>query len=200
MLKSRDCPDLIEEEPNMYIDAPEGRKPVGVLMIEHRLIERALDILESRINKPDAKPDVIAFARIIDFFGTYADATHHGKEEDILFLEADKKKLSPESMTLLEDLRREHIQFRKYRSTMEKSNREIADGNAGAASVLYSTAREFIPLLRQHIIKEDKIFFPAFNALQHDEERKAMLESFKAFDAERIHETYRLLVEKYKQD
>ncbi len=184
----------------MYIDAPDGRKPVGVLMIEHRLIERALDILESHIKKPDTQPDVIAYSRIIDFFGTYADATHHGKEEDILFIEADKKALPEELVTILAELRREHIKFREYRSIMEKANREIADGRTEAVAVLYSTAAEFIPLLRRHIVKEDKIFFPGFNAMQHDEERKAMLESFKAFDVERIHETYRLVVERYSQD
>jgi hemerythrin-like domain-containing protein len=165
-------------------------------MIEHRLIERALNALEARINSPGSPPDVIAFAELIDFFGTYADATHHGKEEDILFIEADSVKLSDELAAVLAQLRDDHVRFRGYRRAMNEANRKLAAGNKAALNDLISTAKEFIPRLRQHIVKEDKVFFPGFDKLQQKADREKMKAAFYAFDAERIHETYKAVVDR----
>ena len=61
-------------------------KPPGPLMIEHRLIERMIKVLAGELEhmaaRAVANPQLIQVA--IDFFRTYADRTHHGKEEDIL--------------------------------------------------------------------------------------------------------------------
>ena len=180
----------------MYIDASAIRKPIGILMIEHRLIERALNVLEARINSPGSPPDVIAIAELIDFFGTYADATHHGKEEDILFVEADELKLSEELASVLAQLRDDHVRFRGYRRAMKEANRKLAKGDKAALNDLVSTAKEFIPRLRQHIVKEDQMFFPGFDKLQQKSDRDKMKIAFHAFDAERIHETYKAVVER----
>lgn len=177
----------------MYVDASGRRKPIGVLMIEHRLIERALKALEAKIRAPESRPDVVVFAELIDFFGTYADGTHHGKEEDIMFVDADQLKLGDELVKVLTELREDHIRFRGYRRAMDAANRKMAAGQMEAAQELIAAAREFIPRLRAHIIKEDKIFFPGFDALQNDEDREAMKKRFMEFDLERIHHTYQAL-------
>ncbi len=180
----------------MYVEAREKRKPIGVLMIEHRLIERALNILEAKIRAPATEPDVIAFAEIIEFFGTYADATHHGKEEDIMFVEADTLDLSEELEKTLAGLRQDHVEFRGYRRAMAEATRKVAAGNKEAAKELVATAREFIPRLRKHIEVEDKVFFPGFDKLQSREDREDMKKRFMEFDMERIHETYKSVVER----
>jgi hemerythrin-like domain-containing protein len=177
----------------MYLEAKGKRKPIGVLMIEHRLIERALTALEAKVNA--GRPDVIAFAELIDFFGTYADATHHGKEEDIMFVEADALAMGDELTRVLAELRDEHVRFRGYRRAMDADNRRLAAGDHAALGELAAKAREFIPLLRQHIVKEDKVFFPGFDLMQKPADRETMMKLFHDFDAERIHETYRLAVE-----
>ncbi len=180
----------------MYIEALEKRKPIGILMIEHRLIERALNALEAKAKDPGDPPDVISFAELIDFFGTYADATHHGKEEDIMFEVADGLSLPDDAVKILAELREEHVKFRGYRRAMDAANRRLAAGDRNALSELASKAEEFIPLLRQHILKEDKIFFPSFDRLQNPKDRDEMKERFRGFDAERIHETYKMVVER----
>ncbi len=61
-------------------------KARGLLMIEHRLIEKMLLLAETKIGKMDEDTfDPVFFDQIVDFIRFYADRTHHGKEEGILF-------------------------------------------------------------------------------------------------------------------
>jgi hemerythrin-like domain-containing protein len=59
----------------------------GPLMIEHRLIERMLKVVEGVVADIEAtqKVDPVFIDTAVDFIRFYADRTHHGKEEDILF-------------------------------------------------------------------------------------------------------------------
>ena len=68
-------------------------KPIGPLMWEHRIIEKMIDVLRNEIKTITEKSDVnaVLIDQAVDFFRTYADRTHHGKEEDILFRDLAKK-------------------------------------------------------------------------------------------------------------
>ena len=61
--------------------------PAGPLMIEHRLIEQAVSLIEkeSEIIRSGGKLDLPLLTSMIDFMRIYADRCHHGKEEEILF-------------------------------------------------------------------------------------------------------------------
>ena len=74
--------------------------PIGTLMMEHRLIERMIIIIkdELKVIQEEKKVNPIFIDNIVDFLRTYADQTHHGKEEDILFRELKKKNLSDEQL------------------------------------------------------------------------------------------------------
>ena len=60
------------------------------LMIEHRLIERMLSVIRDDLPKIKSKHkvDPVFVDIAVDFIRVYADRTHHGKEEDILFVPA----------------------------------------------------------------------------------------------------------------
>ncbi len=70
--------------------------PIAQLMVEHRIIERMIRLMkdEAESIKVTKKPDAVFINNAVDFIQTYADATHHGKEEKILFRELGKKGLS----------------------------------------------------------------------------------------------------------
>jgi hemerythrin-like domain-containing protein len=57
------------------------------LMIEHRLIERMIHVVNHALELVERTKavDPVFVDLAIDFIRTYADRTHHGKEEDILF-------------------------------------------------------------------------------------------------------------------
>ncbi|MFX1314105.1 MAG: cation-binding protein, partial [Promethearchaeota archaeon] len=65
-------------------------------MVEHRLIERMIEILKIELEKLKNINGFhpIFIDNVVDFIRTYADQTHHGKEEDILFRELYKKNIS----------------------------------------------------------------------------------------------------------
>jgi len=69
--------------------------PAGPLMIEHRLIERMIKLMEKEIAhmKKENRADIVFIDAAVDFIRTYADRCHHGKEEDILFRDLAKKKI-----------------------------------------------------------------------------------------------------------
>lgn len=86
-------------------------KPIGPLMREHRLIERMVNILNLKLIEMQKSHKVdIDFVHIaIDFFRVYADRTHHGKEEDILFKELAQKPLAVKDKETMNQLIQEHI-------------------------------------------------------------------------------------------
>lgn len=180
----------------MYEKNIDHLTPVGILMIEHRLIERGLNVLEARIRAPSVKPDVIAFAELLDFFASYADATHHGKEEDMLFVEAERMRLPDDLARTLAELRGEHQQSRALRRTMAEANRKMAAGDMKAIEQFIPSAKQVVTLYRAHIPKEDNVFFPGFDKLQSNEQKIALKRRFMEFDMDIVHRTYRSVIER----
>jgi len=57
-----------------------------ILVAEHEMIERALDVLKRELEGlPAQTPDLLALQRAIDFLLQFGDRIHNKKEEDILF-------------------------------------------------------------------------------------------------------------------
>ena len=71
---------------------------IGPLMMEHRLIEKGIAVLRQEAERiaQGGKVDLLIIDTLVDFIRTYADRTHHGKEEDILFRYLAHKDLSEE--------------------------------------------------------------------------------------------------------
>ena len=174
--------------------------PVGPLMIEHRLIERMIKLLELELNTINVKKEVnIAFIdSAIDFIKTYADRCHHGKEEDILFRELKKKVISDTHNKILNELIEEHIYGRETTKRLSNSKNEYATGNTSKISDIISQIRKLVEFYPKHIQKEDKNFFIPAMVYFSRKEQYEMLDEFWEFDRKLIHEKYRELVELYE--
>ncbi len=166
-------------------------KPVGSLMIEHRVIERMLALLNHEHTKiiSEGKVDSSVIDVAIDFFTTYVDRFHHGKEERVLFRDLKGKPLSIEHKQLMDDLIKEHDYTQK---TVE--NLRNARGRLGIEKDSLDEIKKNIETLLKwypiHIEKEDKhFFFPAMEYLSL-QEQTAMLEEFWEFDGSFVHEIY----------
>jgi hemerythrin-like domain-containing protein len=172
-------------------------KPIGPLMREHRLIERmvaALDKELKRINeKNEANIELLTVA--VDFFRTYADRTHHGKEEDILFRELAKKPLSPEHKRIMDELVAEHVHARKTVSTLVDAKNNYEEGNRESLKDIVTYVKELVSFYPVHIEKEDKHFFYPILEYLSKKEQDDMLAEFWEFDRMLIHEKYQKIVE-----
>lgn len=170
-------------------------KPVGMLMWEHRLIERVIRLFHvqaARIRET-SRVDTAFIETAVDFIKTYADRTHHGKEEDILFKRLAGCPMPPEMTRLMEELMNEHVFARNVvKGLVEAKDRYIAgeDTLPDIVGRLRSLA-EFYPV---HILKEDRDFFHQSMRFLSEAEQLDMLREFEDFDRKMIHEKYRDIV------
>lgn len=172
-------------------------QPIGPLMHEHRLIERLIRLVEREVCAIESgnRPDSRFIDQAVDFFRTYADACHHGKEEDILFRELEKKPLSEDERRILGELVAEHLRGRGLVRRIHEANREVARcDQPAAAETLLPLLRELAAFYPVHIEKEDKQFF--FPVMRHfsRQEMDAMLAEYDSFERKLLHEKYEKLV------
>ena len=171
-------------------------KPIGPLMREHRLIERMINILEKELRtiKQTGTVNTHNILMMVDFFRTYADRTHHGKEEDILFRDLAKKNLSAAHKQTMHQLVEDHIVARKTVGALFDAVARLVKGDTGSLKEMISHLETLIALYPKHISVEDKEFFyPCMEYFSHEEQGR-LLQEFWEFDKKMIHETYTKLV------
>jgi hemerythrin-like domain-containing protein len=176
-------------------------KPIAPLMIEHRLIERMVGVMEDYVTSVQASKKVNpAFVDVVlDFFRIYGDKTHHGKEEDILFAALAKKNLTPDHKKMLEILIDDHVQARKLIAKLMEANKKYVKGNADAGNDIITSLKTLTVLYRKHILLEDKHFFiPSLDYFTKDE-MNAMLSDMWEYDRNMIHIKYREVVGQAKE-
>jgi hemerythrin-like domain-containing protein len=151
-------------------------KTTNFLIQEHKLILRALDVLDAMSASVEKNGTVESFdvGKILDFLRWFADAHHQAKEETILFpaLEsaAASQRRSVEHMTL------EHDQERALIEEMEK------DLRLANLSEFVACANRLSSTLRNHIYKEDRILFETADAVLSPQEDDAAFERLCRFD------------------
>lgn len=176
--------------------------PIGPLMIEHRLIEKMIALIGkelARIEK-EKKVNVDFITTAVDFIKTYADACHHGKEEDILFRELKKKHISDEHNRIMNELIQEHIHGRKLSSAVLEEKTKYLQGNEESLEKIKSLLTELKEFYPKHIEKEDHHFFKPVMKYFTQEELDSMLDEEYEFDKKYIHVVYNKIVNKWQKE
>ncbi|GMQ80492.1 MAG: hemerythrin domain-containing protein [Planctomycetia bacterium] len=149
-------------------------RPTELLMHEHQVIERVLGCLEKMADLAEAQQplDPTLAEQAVDFFRSYADRWHHGKEEELLFPMMESKGFSrangPTGVML-----HEHDQGRRLVGAM-------ADAIAGLpaeSAAFVENARGYVRLLREHINKENHCLFPMADQALSEAEQKELAAS-----------------------
>ncbi|MGD1970015.1 MAG: hemerythrin domain-containing protein [Desulfobacterales bacterium] len=174
----------------------------GLLMIEHRLIERMISIIKDALLQIESTQmvDPVFVDATVDFIRTYADRTHHGKEEDILFRDLSKRDLSATDQQVMKELIEEHVFGRQTTKALVEANTRYRNGDKSALLEIAEKLRTIAEFYPKHIQKEDKVFFPASLGYFTDEEDQSMLAAFWEFDRNMIHEKYRSVIEGLEKD
>ncbi len=159
-------------------------RPITILMNEHRLIENVLGSLETcALEIEGGLAFERAFARdYAGFLRGFADAWHHGKEEDILFRRMIERGFSEESGPVAVMLH-EHREGRALVGAIHGVGEGTGEVTPAERATFLTGANGFIPLLRQHIQKEDNILYPMSERVLSSAEFETMLANFAAFEA-----------------
>jgi hemerythrin-like domain-containing protein len=134
--------------------------PTGILRDQHRNILKIADLLEEVLSlepEPGAF-DYDAIADCVSFIRLYADALHHGKEEDLLFPELENVGMSRQAGPIAVMLH-EHEQGRAFARAMADALPASREGDEAAQRRLANAGHGYISLIRSHILKEDNILF-----------------------------------------
>jgi hemerythrin-like domain-containing protein len=174
--------------------------PIGMLMGEHRLIERMVRRMarEGEEILRGKKVDVGLIEAAIDFIRNYADKCHHGKEEAILFRDAGPKPLAEELRSILTELLSEHDFGRQTTTSLEDAKNRYEAGDDAAVADIVKKIQLLVEFYPRHIDKEDKHFFLPCITYFTKTEQDDMLNAFLKFDQSLIHDLYRRRVEKYE--
>jgi hemerythrin-like domain-containing protein len=132
------------------------------LMIEHRLIERALFGLSNFAEQVRRKEETTGredLAHFVSFIRGFADARHHGKEEDILFA-AMVDYGFPKDSGPIKVMLREHDEGRAFVGILSALAEQVDPWSDDDRQLLVKAASQFVDLLSRHIQKEDNILYP----------------------------------------
>jgi hemerythrin-like domain-containing protein len=153
-------------------------------MIEHRLIKQIIKALETELYhiSHDKIAHPIFIYNAVDFFRIYADQFHHGKEEDILFVELSKKNLDSVHQRIMKELEDEHSFARLTVGKLVTATSEWVDGEEKALSTVSECLKKLCELYTKHIKKEEKDFFFSCQQYFTEEERIRLLEAGYQFD------------------
>jgi len=140
------------------VRVPEGETMESVkrLIAEHNLIERALGLLETAVARIEIGQPIPAEFPLwaVRFFQEFADQCHHAKEEDVFF-PLLKERGIPEQGGPIGVMLHEHILGRDCVRQM----REAGQAQPFNPDQFADAAKQYIPLLRQHIFKENNVLF-----------------------------------------
>jgi hemerythrin-like domain-containing protein len=142
---------------------------IDLLMEEHQLILRALDALEAFVAKEARGGDDRAeMGRFVRFIREFADARHHGKEEDILFV-AMVAAGFPRDGGPIAVMLMDHEAGRAHVAVMAEKAAQAVPWTAEDRAAAVAAARSYAELLRGHIFKEDRILYPMARQRLHEE-------------------------------
>lgn len=175
--------------------------PIGPLMIEHRLIERMIEVMKRQLQRweGEGKADPSFIETAVDFIRTYADRCHHGKEEDILFRDLSEKPISNDHKRIMDELVVDHRWGRKTTGRLVEANESYWKGDAEAFSTILDCVKSLVEFYPKHIEKEDRHFFIPIMDYFSKEEKDAMLNEEYDFDRVLIHDIYRDYVTKAEE-
>lgn len=170
-------------------------KPTEDLIAEHNAVLVALQILEKiegalAAGVADAQEHL---DQLIDFFKGFVDRCHHGKEEDVLFPELERRGVRREGGPIGVMLA-EHDVGRRHIREMANGLAHLRRGDGDAVGAIRENASGYRDLLRAHIHKENDVLFPMADRLLLDDDAAKIIERFEEIERDRVgagkHEAY----------
>lgn len=146
---------------------------------DHEVILEAIDLLGSLCDLLESG-QVIDFDHletILSFIRSYVDHYHHQKEEFVLFPALVGKGFSGE-FGPIGCMLHDHEAGRESARKMAEAIDGMKAGRRGAIGSFVSQSRNYIALLRGHILKENTILFPMADRILNSQEQEQIARAF----------------------
>lgn len=153
--------------------------PVATLKAEHQVILRVVRVLGTLMDRFESSGEFseLPLARCVEFIRLFADACHHGKEEDLLFPLLESRGI-PRDGGPIAVMLHEHRVARELTKEMSNALALFRSGDMPAKQTFCHAARNYIDLLTNHIFKEDNILFNMGGRVMSGEDQEALSKSF----------------------
>jgi hemerythrin-like domain-containing protein len=176
-------------------------KPIEDLKMEHEAVKITLRVLDS-ICKETKKSGELAnpdhLEQLIEFFATFVDRCHHGKEEELLFPALEEVGVSRQGGPIGVMLK-EHQQGRDAVAKMKAALVRYRDGDRKAAGDFVQHARPYIALLDQHIDKENNVLFVLADKHLSADKQTELWKGFETIETQKIgpgrHEAFHKMID-----
>jgi hemerythrin-like domain-containing protein len=170
------CKEMVKQERIMM-------KPYDLLIHEHRLMERMVDLMREEIKciRQTECVDLAFIDAVFDFIENYTGQMHYQKE-DILFHELSRKKISNEDFMMMSELLEEHQAGRKLTGELLKARDNFGSGDPNSLPEIIGCLNAIITFFPQHIQKEEGLFFPRSEGYFNEKELQTMFREFRDFN------------------
>jgi hemerythrin-like domain-containing protein len=159
---------------------------IETLMSEHRLIEQVLDALVGFSEETGRRgtTEKEELSRFVTFLREFADACHHGKEEDVLFAAMVDHGFPREGGPIAVMLH-EHTQGRALIRALDQKSKQEGEWSGEDRRQIAEASSGYAHLLRGHIHKEDAILYPMAEQHLPPEAMERVAADCDRFEAER---------------
>ena len=152
------------------------------LVAEHEMIERAMAVLKSNLEKIDAAVKApLQLQRALDFLLEFGDKMHNTKEEKFLFPLMGQKGLPVEGGPIGVMLM-EHDAERNLLQRMMAELPNLAEASAAGRQKFAAEGFEYLIIRAEHIWKENDVLYAMGRKVFSEEENTSLLGDFKTLD------------------
>jgi hemerythrin-like domain-containing protein len=150
---------------------------VRALLDEHGNMKRMLDAFERQVKMfADArKPDYDILRGSLDYCVGFLDEYHHPRED---FLFRRLKRRAPETAEDFGDLELEHGQLAARSNRVRRWINTVAQGTEVSRDEFIAQAQRFLDTYRDHLRREEEIFFPAIEEALVEKDWQTIKERF----------------------
>lgn len=165
-------------------------KATADLKNDHESILIMLKIMTAigKLIRSEKEVNTDQIEKIIEFLRTFADKSHHGKEEDILFPAMEKAGV-PNDGGPIGMMLSDHTEGRSYIAGIAKSlDRYKISADDESLMGIATFMDNYAELLSQHIEKENEILFMIADSVLSEKEQDDLYKQFEKIEEERIGE------------
>jgi DUF438 domain-containing protein len=161
------------------------------LVAEHEMIERAMAVLKSNLERIDETVKApLQMQRAIDFLLEFGDKMHNTKEERFLFPLMGQKGLPVEGGPIGVMLM-EHDAERKLLGRMIAELPNLVEATVAGRQKFAAEGFEYLKIRAEHIWKENDVLYAMGRKVISEEENATLLNEFKTLDKQTYGDTAR---------